>query len=267
MTSDEEDGSWPRIPGFHLESVLGEGMSGRVYLGHHADHPEPLAVKVLTPELQQDPEATGRFRREAGLLLEGSHPALVPLLAADPDGPVPYLAFRFMQGGDLRGRLEAEGPLEPPALIAMGIRLAGALEALHQRHILHRDLKPENVLFDRDGQAFLSDLGLGKAASSVTLTTLGSVMGSLPYLPPEVFCGAPPSPAGDLFGLGLVLLEASTGVRSLPSVHGLDISPELAARVRPPALLPILRHCLRTSPEDRPDSAGQVLEALARLAA
>jgi len=263
MSLDEDPATWPHVPGYRLQRLLGEGASGAVFLATREGAREPVALKVLASELLDDEVARARFAREASLLEEADHPALLPLLEAAPEAPRPYLALAYLSGGDLRSHLAEAGPLPGAEVLELGRRLAGALGALHRAGIVHRDLKPENVLLDGEGRAYLADLGLGKGEDSVSVTRLGQVMGSLAYMAPEVLRGQQPGPGADLYSLAVLLLEAATGFRRRATVAGLEIPREVAAQVQPRGLLAALRSCLRGRPEDRPASAEELATQLA----
>lgn len=223
-----------------------------------------MALKVLHASAVDDAEKRRRFGSEAALLVRNPHPALVPLLDADLEAVPPYLAFAYMEGGDVAAHRDPGQLLPQAEVLRLALRLAAALEHLHGRGVLHRDLKPENVLRDAAGDFFLGDLGLGQDLDATRATQEGVVVGTLEYLAPEVEAGSPASAASDLFSLGVLLTELLTGVR--PRVTGAGSRlPESELRRLPPELVRLLRELLRSSPEDRPAHASEVLGRLRSL--
>ncbi len=250
----------PQVPGYALGELLGAGSSGRV---HRATAPDgrTVAVKLLDPGKLDPGMVRARLAREVSALRRIRHPALIELIEADLDAPIPYLVFPLLPGGDLAHRL-AEGALDPRQVRSLGLRVAGALEALHREGVVHRDVKCANVFLDGEGAAVLGDLGLVRAETDDPLTTHGKVVGSLAYMAPEVRGGAPATAASDLFSLGVVLLEAAGGGR--PVVGSRDVL--MAHRGRPPGftadLDALVRRLLEADPARRPDAAS-VCRALA----
>jgi formylglycine-generating enzyme required for sulfatase activity len=218
-----------RIGDWVVEEPLGEGGMGAVYRVHSALTARlQAALKVL--KTTSEPEARARFVREAESLSALSHPGIVRVMSfgEDPVRGLPYLAMELVHGETLKSRL-LRGPLSPAEAVTAFAPLTGALEYAHGSGIFHRDIKPANVVLCRDGDVKLVDFGIATGDGVDTLTT-GGHLGTLPYLPPEVFRGEPASgQAIDVYGVGLMLYEALTGARPFAVAPGLTAAAVAAA--------------------------------------
>jgi formylglycine-generating enzyme required for sulfatase activity len=218
-----------RIGDWVVEEPLGEGGMGAVYRVHSAlTERLQAALKIL--KTTSEPEARERFVREAESLSALSHPGIVRVMAfgEDPVRGLPYLAMELAVGETLKSRLQ-RGPLSPAEAVTAFAPLASALEHAHTSGIHHRDVKPANVVLCRDGTVKLVDFGIATNDDWVTLTT-GGHLGTLPYLPPEIFRGERPDPrAIDVYGVGLMLYEALTGTRPFQVPPGMTAAAIAAA--------------------------------------
>jgi eukaryotic-like serine/threonine-protein kinase len=259
------DGRDPRYAGpYALVGKLGSGGMGAVYLGRSAGG-RAVAVKVVRGELAEDGGFRERFRREIDAARAVSGAFTAPVVDADPDGAMPWLATAFIPGVSLSDAVGRHGALAEPAVRTLGVGLAEALADIHRAGITHRDLKPSNVLLAADGPHVI-DFGISRAADGTALTEAGIVIGTVHYMAPEQALGRPVGAPADVYSLAATLVYAATGGGpfgdGLPQavmfrVIGAD--PDLQ-RV-PPALEPLLRACLAKEPEQRPDVA-QLIGAL-----
>ncbi len=265
MLNELQPGDPAQIGPYKLTAVLGTGGMGRVYLGWSAGG-RPVAVKVIRPELAADAEFRARFRREveAARTMNGVHTA--PLVDADLEGPVPWLATAYVSGPSLAEAVTSYGPLPAGSLLALAAGLAEALAAIHAAGLMHRDLKPSNVLLAPDGPRVI-DFGISRAADTTSLTNTGQSMGSPGYLSPEQAIGRQVGPPTDIFSLGAVLTFAASGngpfgegslaalvyrvVHEPPSLEGV-----------PAELCALIQRCLAKEPDDRP-TASELLSDLA----
>src|SRR5919106_1035632 len=191
--------------------------------------------KITRPELPTHPAFIRRFTVEAQLVARLEHPHIVPLYDywREPDGA--YLVMRYLRGGSLRDLL-AHGPLEADLTARLTDQVALALTAAHRQGVVHRDVKPANILFDEDGNAYLSDFGIAKDVAAAD----GPSSRSTPsppayYLSPEEIRGEPAVPQTDVYSLGLVLYEALAGrhpfvdspSEQLPELHAREPLPSV----------------------------------------
>ncbi|MET9604726.1 RodZ domain-containing protein [Streptomyces sp. NPDC006512] len=198
-----------RIGAYAVERELGAGGMGTVYLARSRGG-RAVAVKVVRPELAADPHFRERFRAEvaAARKVGGFHTA--PVVDADPDADVPWLATAYVPGPTLSGLLAERGPMDEDRLRLLGAALAEALHAVHACGLVHRDLKPGNIIMAEDGPRVL-DFGIARAVESTRLTFTGAAFGTPGFLAPEQAQGLDVSGAADVFALGAVLVAAAGG--------------------------------------------------------
>ena len=197
---------------YRLDAVIGQGGVGTVWRARDLQLQRDVAVKQLQPGVARDPAAAERFRREATTAASLSHTSLVTIYDVGEDDGVVYLVMELVEGPSISDVLGA-GPLDPGEVAALGHRVAGALATVHARGLVHRDVKPGNVLLPVDGPPKVVDFGtvhvLGEHAS--TLTTPGTMMGTIGYVAPEQFDGHEVTPRADVYAVGLLLHECLTG--------------------------------------------------------
>jgi tetratricopeptide (TPR) repeat protein len=259
-----------RIGPYEVLGELGRGGMGAVHRVRAPDGRE-LALKVL---LRVDKGALARFEREKRLLASlGEAQGFVGLLDAGTAPEGAWLLMPLVPGGTLRKKLEA-GPLGVEETVSLGLRLAEALGAAHERGIVHRDVKPENVLFTREGRPLLADLGLAKhfdptargGSQSVQLTQTGAFAGTAGYTAPEQLGDAAAvGPPADVFALGAVLYECLAGLPAFKGNTVLEVLDRLSSGIVepigrpdvPPWLEGIVQRALALDPLGRfPDGAS-----------
>ncbi|MGH2661230.1 MAG: serine/threonine-protein kinase [Actinomycetota bacterium] len=196
---------------FRLESVLGEGGMGIVFLAVRQEDGQRVALKVLKRELTHDETYRKRFVHEARAAGEVRNKHLVPVLDAGEADGRSYLAVDYVSGRTLEQRIEEEGKIPLPEIVRVTSEVAAGLDALHSHELVHRDIKPSNIMLDEQGTALLTDFGLAKGRAYTVLTKPGQVMGTLDYLAPELIKGLPATPASDIYALGCVVYECLAG--------------------------------------------------------
>ncbi|MEV7994282.1 serine/threonine-protein kinase [Streptomyces sp. NPDC086077] len=254
-------GDPPRIGAYRLLARLGAGGMGQVYLAR-SDRGRTVAVKLVRGELAAQEEFRARFRQEVQSAREVGGDWTAPVLDADTEAAVPWVATGYVAGPSLQQVVGRDhGALPERSVRIMAAGLAHALQDIHAAGIVHRDLKPSNVLVTIDGPRVI-DFGIARAMETVTdggLTRTGALVGSPGFMAPEQVRGDRITPACDVFCLGSVLAYAATG--HLPfggadsGVHALMFriaqeEPDLDGV--PEGLADLVRHCLRKEPEARP---------------
>ncbi|MFJ5261590.1 protein kinase [Streptomyces sp. NPDC088387] len=206
----------PTVVGpYRLLGRLGAGGMGRVYLGRSAGG-RTVAVKIVHPHFAYDEEFRTRFRREVDAARRVGGAWTAPVLDADPDAAVPWVATAYVAGPSLTAAVAEGGPLPAHSVRALGAGLAEALAAVHELGLVHRDVKPSNVLLTLDGP-LLIDFGIARATEgTASLTSTGVSVGSPGYMSPEQILGKGISGAADVFSLGAVLAYAATGQPPFP---------------------------------------------------
>ena len=279
-----------RLGAYQVTSLLGSGGMGEVYRAHDGRLGRDVAVKVLPAAVAGDEERLRRFELEARAAGALNHPNVLAIHELGRHDGVPFVVAELLEGETLRTRLQ-QGPLSPARAVDLALQVARGLAAAHERGIVHRDLKPDNLFVTRDGHIKILDFGLAKlepelagtgldgAPTMTRGTTPGSVLGTVGYMAPEQVRGRPADHRADIFSLGAILYEMLSGRRAFrgdSAVETLnailkDDPAELSAsgRLVPPALERLVRHCLEKRPEDRFQSARDLvfdLEALSGLA-
>lgn len=200
---------------YRLRSVLGVGSMGTVWAAFDDFLHRPVAVKEvrLPPGLPTGriEEMRERTLREARAIAALSHPNVITLHDVVREDDEPFVVMEMLTARSLGGLLADHGPLSVDQAAAVGDALAAALEAAHAAGITHRDVKPGNVLVSADGRVKLTDFGIARNVSEVTMTSTGIMLGSPAYMAPEVASGKSVTPAADLWGLGATLFAAVEG--------------------------------------------------------
>ncbi|TFI25578.1 serine/threonine-protein kinase [Streptomyces sp. 4R-3d] len=259
------------VAGYRLAARLGAGGMGRVFLAH-TQGGRPVAIKVVRPELADDPDFRRRFGREirAAQRVRGAYTA--ELIDADADGVPPWLATLYVPGPSLAEAVARQGPLSVTAVLWLMAGMAEALQAIHAEGIVHRDLKPSNVLLAADGPRVI-DFGIALAAADATsYTATGHTVGTPAYMAPEQASGQEVTAAADVFALAQTAAFAALG-RPLygdgPGVYVLyrivHSGPDLS--LLPEALRPLFARCLAADPAERATPAEIVEWCRQRLGA
>ncbi len=258
MVRELEPGDPVVIGPYRLRGQLGAGGMGRVFLGLSAGG-RLVAVKVIRADLAMDPEFRARFQREVAVARRVSHQFTAPVIDADLDGPVPWLATAYVAGPSLADAVAEHGALPARTVLKLAAGLAEGLSAIHAAGVVHRDLKPSNVLLAGDGPRVI-DFGISLGGEGGALTRTGLVMGSPGFMSPEQADGREVGPASDIFSLGAVLTFAATGEgpfgsgSSMTLVHRLVTGRPRLDRV-PAAVRPLVEHCLAADPRRRPTAS------------
>ncbi|MEV5847953.1 serine/threonine-protein kinase [Streptomyces sp. NPDC051985] len=244
---------------YRLLGRLGSGGMGRVYLGRSAGG-RTVAVKIVHPHFALDEEFRARFRREVAAARRVGGAWTAPVLDADPDAPVPWVATAYAAGPSLAAAVADGGPLPAHTVRALGAGLAEALAAVHELGLVHRDVKPSNVLLTLDGP-LLIDFGIARATDgTASLTSSGVSLGSPGYMSPEQILGKGATGAADVFSLGAVLAYAANGEPPFPGDSSAALlykvvheEPELGALGG--ELRAVAEACLAKEPGHRPGPA------------
>jgi eukaryotic-like serine/threonine-protein kinase len=267
---------------------LGEGGMGAVYRARDTRLGRDVALKLLPETFANDPDRVARFAREAQVLAALNHPHVATIYGLEPLAAHQVIVMELVEGETLEARL-ARGPLDVEHVRRIGVQIADALDAAHERGIVHRDLKPSNVVVRPDGAVKVLDFGLAKTedasklpsgiSASPTITSgpathSGMILGTAPYMSPEQARGLVVDRRTDIWALGCLLFESLTGRRAF---HGPTLSDTVAliltgeptwaaipASVHP-SVIALIRRCLRKDTRHRMQSAGDVRLELEEL--
>src|SRR5947207_3003487 len=255
---------------YRLVEKIGEGGMGVVWKAHDEHLDREVAVKVLAPGALADSQIRQRFRREAHVLSRLSHPGVATVFDFDAQDGVDFLVMEFVPGGTLEERLRS-GPLELAEVCRLGAAIGDALEDAHRQGFLHRDLKPGNVVLTAAGRPKILDFGLARllhgAQTAAGLTQSGMILGTLPYMAPEQLLGEADDKRTDVYALGALLYEMTTGRRPFVKERAealmfeiLNSAPAPIRRVRPelpPELERLIASCMSKDAALRPASADR----------
>ncbi len=262
---------------FKVERLLGHGGMGEVYLARQLSLDRPVALKVLRPELLNNPTYMARFESEAWAAAKLNHPNIVHIYTLGGVDEIKFIAMEYVQGTNLREYLAKKGVPELPLALSI-MRQAGlAVGAAGEVGLIHRDIKPENLLLTKKGQVKVADFGLcrGPDADKLHLTQPGMTLGTPMYMSPEQVQGHTLDPRSDLYSLGVTFYHMLAGfapfhaetpvalalkhVREQPihlAVHRPDIPKDLAD---------LVMKLIAKDPADRYQSAGEMLRDLSRI--
>ncbi|MHC4261972.1 MAG: protein kinase domain-containing protein [Planctomycetota bacterium] len=255
---------------------LGEGPQSEVFRAVDTRLGRTVALKILRPHVEFDPEAVTRFEREAKHTSALEHPNIATIYEYGDDRGNSYIAMEFLEGRAL-DKIIAERPLSYEEGLRVGLQVTAALELVHDRQLIHRDLKPANVMVLPDGTVKLLDFGICRSASETNITQEGMLVGTVLYMSPEQVRGQDLDLRSDVFAFGALFYHALTGNlpfngRSFPEVcmailDGKVARPSELRQGFPPALERVILRCLEPDPADRYPNGGAVRDALMAVAA
>src|SRR5450755_3446767 len=265
--------SGTKLGPYEILGPLGAGGMGEVYRARDTRLERPVAIKILPAQFTADPVSRQRFEREAKTISSLNHPHICVLYDIGHQEGIDYIVMECVEGETLAKRLE-KGPLPLEQTLKYGAQIAEALDKAHRNGIVHRDLKPGNIMLTATG-AKLLDFGLAKDAAPLAdlatltgaampaspLTQQGTIVGTFQYMSPEQVEGKEVDGRSDIFSLGAVLYEMTTGKRAFEGKTQLSVASAILERepapireakpVTPPALEHVIQRCLAKDPEER----------------
>lgn len=269
-----------RIGSYHLLRLIGLGGMGMVFLARPAETPAQLvAVKLLKPELNQNPRAVAYFAKEARHLKRLDHPNLARILAIGESNSAHFFVMPHYAGGSLAQEIARSGALPVSRVVPLALAVADALAYAHRKGIVHRDLKPGNILLEADGQPCLADFGLSRSYFNDSLIDprQDPLEGTPTYQSPASVAGEVEDSRGDIYSFGAVLYELLSGHPPYAGRTSQEVRERILAG--PPAalqpgsdprsrgLILVSQHCMARSLSDRYPSMTEVREDLERLQA
>lgn len=274
------------IAHYAIVAPLGRGGMGEVYVARDTKLDRLVALKVLPARLASDPQHRSRFEREARAIAALQHPNIVTVHSVEEAEGIHFITMELIEGRRLSEMIPADG-MELDDLLRVALPLARAVGAAHDHNIVHRDLKPENVMFDGHGQLKVLDFGLAKLSAGSSgepgpevtvpgsLTQEGTIVGTAAYMSPEQAEGKAVGPRSDVFSLGVILYQMSTGRRPFRGDSEVSV---LSAVLRdtpapvtslnpslPDNLASIIHRCLAKEPSKRFANASELEKELLKL--
>jgi serine/threonine protein kinase/tetratricopeptide (TPR) repeat protein len=257
---------------YRVRKLLGIGGMGAVYRVHDDELNRDVALKLIRADIGANPEALERFKREIQLSSKITHRNVLRVYDLGASEGIKYLTMQFVEGEDLSTILERGGPLPTPRLIHIFRQILEGLIAAHEQGVVHRDLKPQNIMLDASDNVFVTDFGLAKSLEQSGMTQTGVIVGTPYYMSPEQVKGSPIDHRSDIYSLGVILYQMSTGqlpfTGSTPyevMAQRLHATPAPPTRINPdlPAFLgKILERCMAVDPAARYQTVADVLKDL-----
>ncbi|MEJ9078212.1 Stk1 family PASTA domain-containing Ser/Thr kinase [Gordonia malaquae] len=270
---------------YELGETLGFGGMSEVQYARDLLLHRDVAIKVLRADLARDPSFYLRFRREAQNAAKLTHPSIVQVFdtgeAETPEGPIPFIVMEYVDGDTLRDILRAsdDGVIAPKQAMTWMADVAAAMDFSHRMAIVHRDMKPANVMIDRAGAVKVMDFGIARAMddTSATMTQTSAVMGTAQYLSPEQARGIKVDPRSDIYSMGCVLFELTTGEPPFTGDSPIAVAhqhvhedPRRPSAVRPglsPELDSIVMQAMSKNPANRYQTAADFRSDLIKVLA
>jgi len=251
---------------------IGSGGMADVFMAEQETLGRPLVLKVMHAHLARDPEMRERFRREAEAASRLLHPLICVPFDYGEVGEMVFLVMPYLGGGGLAELLQRDRTVPAERVAEVVAQVAVALDYAHRHGVVHRDVKPDNVLFDEDGNAYLTDFGIATAHFHARLTATGRAMGTPHYMAPEQAMGKTLDGRSDLYALGIVMYECIVGFPPFDATDAFAVGykqvheapvpiHEVDSRV-PEALSAIVMKCLEKRPEDRFQTGTELAAAL-----
>lgn len=264
-----------KIGRYVIKSELGRGGMATVYRAFDPSFDREVAIKVLPREMLHDPQFRSRFEREIKLVAALEHPSIVPVYDVGEEDGQPYFVMRYMPGGSLSNLIE-QGKFSIQDTARIVEKIAQGLAYAHRKGVIHRDLKPDNILFDDNGDPFISDFGVAKFAEAAGSLTGSGVIGTPAYMSPEQAQGGEIDGRSDVYGLGVMVYQMLTGQQPYSAdtpmgvvvKHITDPVPEILKVMPdlPPELDAIIKNAMAKDKSTRYSNAIELAKALNLLA-
>ena len=267
-----------RLGSYQIIEQIGQGGMATVFKAYQPSMDRYVAIKILPSHFTQDESFVGRFTQEARTLARLEHPHILPVHDYGEQEGITYLVMRCIEAGTLKDLIREKGPMELEETAHLLGQVGRALDYAHNQGVVHRDIKPGNVLIDQGGNTFLTDFGIAKlVAETAQFTASGAVIGTPAYMSPEQGMGRPVDRRSDIFSLGVVLYEMVTGRVPFEAETPLAV---MVKHVNDPLPLPrqikpnvptaverVILKAMAKAPDDRFQSAREMVEALAEAVA
>lgn len=262
---------------YRISRRLARGGMATVYLAKDERLDRPVALKIMHPHLAESADFVARFRREARAAARIIHPGVVSVFDQGVIHGQGFLVMEYIEGPNLRTLLRAEGAFTVEETLRYLRDVLDALRAAHRVGVIHRDIKPENVLVPADPPARVTDFGLARAASEVSLSSTGSMLGTVAYIAPEIALARRIDERADIYAVGIMAYEMLTGsvpwegetALAIASHHVNDPIPLPSSAVPwlPREVDDLVASLAALDPDDRPADAAEALDRVARAAA
>jgi len=262
---------------YRVTRRLARGGMATVYVAQDERLDRPVALKVMHPHLADSDAFVERFRREARAAARIVHPGVVSVFDQGVVTGQGFLVMELIDGTNLRQLLRAQGAFTIPQALRYTTDTLEALRAAHRVGVIHRDIKPENILVPSDGPAKVTDFGLARAASEVSMSSTGNMLGTVAYIAPEIASTAQADARSDFYSVGIMLYEMLTGAVPWAGESALQIashhvtddvpSPSATQPWIPREIDDLVAALTAREPSQRPADAVEAINLVARVAA
>ncbi len=260
------------IAQYKLLDIIGKGGMGIVYKAYDTGMKKYTAVKVLNPELLNDEINRKRLLNEGKILVSFNHPNIIKVEEIGETRDYVFLAMEYLAGGTLLEFIEKHHPLSMEKFAEIALQITGGLAEIHRSRCIHRDLKSGNIMFDSVGNIRIMDFGLSKAPLVSKMTTLGTAIGTIGYMPPEQVTGTGIDKRADIFSLGVVFYEMATSELPFKGENEISVIHSIFNNEPAPVFLKnrlisneidvIIKKMLSKNPADRYQSADEIVNEL-----
>ena len=253
---------------YQIIKTLGEGGMGAVYKARDMELEREVALKVIKPELANNPEILQRFKQELILARQVTDRNIIRIFDLGEAGGIKFITMEYIEGENLHQLLKQRGKLEAAEAVDIMEQVAAGLAAAHREGIIHRDLKPGNIMRDANGRVVVMDFGLARTLRGDGMTQTGAMLGTIEYMSPEQAQGKELQASSDIFTLGLILYELLAGITPF---HAESAIASLVMRTQqramplvdvdkkiPSSLSNIVAKCLEKDPAHRYQDAGEL---------
>src|SRR5579863_6412562 len=257
---------------YEILQVLGQGGMGAVYKARDMELERFVALKLIRPDLANNPEILRRFKQELILAREVSHRNVIRIFDLGQAEGFKFITMEFVEGRDLRAVLRERSKLSPDEAVRIIAQVCRALEAAHIAGVVHRDLKPQNIMLDAKDRVYVMDFGIAHSLETPGMTQTGALMGTPEYMSPEQAKGMKVDARSDLFALGIIFYEMLTGVSPYKADSALATllkrtterpqSPVELDPTIPKAINDVVMKCLEIDRDYRFSTAREILEDL-----
>lgn len=260
---------------FKVGELLGQGGMGKVYKAVDINTKQTVALKILNPELLNDPGNKKRFTNEGALLSKFDHPHIVKVFEIGEADSKGFIVMEYLSNGTLSDYLKMNYPLSLNEIKNIALQICDGLIEIHSKNILHRDLKTNNIMLDDENNIRIMDFGLSKSNLVTTMTSLGTVIGTLGYVAPEQITNSYSDQRTDIFSLGVIFYELCTnqlpftGENEIALIHSIfntypvppsTINPEI-----PQAFDRLIDKCMKKNQEERYVNVNNVAARIRKI--